>query len=73
MRTKEVVCLPHYELDDGAVGVRFPVGLRMFISPYRLDRLWGPHSLLRVPELARSLARSLALSLSLSGGKAAGA
>jgi hypothetical protein len=28
-----------YGLDDREVGVRFPVGSRIFASPYRLDRL----------------------------------
>jgi hypothetical protein len=31
-----------YGLDDRGPGIRFPVGLRIFTSPYRLDRLWGP-------------------------------
>jgi hypothetical protein len=35
-----------YELDDQGVGVRVPVGARIFTFPYRPDRLWGPHSLL---------------------------
>jgi hypothetical protein len=35
-----------YELDDRGVRVRVPVGLRIFSSPRRPDRLWGPHSLL---------------------------
>jgi hypothetical protein len=34
-----------YGLDDRGVGVRVPVGLRIF-SPRRPDRLWGPPSLL---------------------------
>jgi hypothetical protein len=33
-------------LDDGWVGVRVPVGSRIFYSPRRPDRLWGPPSLL---------------------------
>jgi hypothetical protein len=35
-----------YGLDDRGVGVRFPVGSRMFTSPYRLDGLWGLRNLL---------------------------
>jgi hypothetical protein len=33
-------------LEYRGAGVRFLVGLRMFTSPYRRDRLWGPSSLL---------------------------
>jgi hypothetical protein len=35
-----------YGLDERGVGVRVPVGLRMFSSPRRPDRLWGPPNLL---------------------------
>jgi hypothetical protein len=35
-----------YGLDDRGVGVRVPVGSRIFSSPSRPDRLWGPLSLL---------------------------
>jgi hypothetical protein len=35
-----------YGLDDQGVGVRVPVGARIFTSPCRPDRLWGPPSLL---------------------------
>jgi hypothetical protein len=35
-----------YGLDDRGVGVRVPVGARIFISPCRPDRLWGPPNLL---------------------------
>jgi hypothetical protein len=35
-----------YRLDDREVGVRVPVGSRIFFSPRRPDRLWGPPSLL---------------------------
>jgi hypothetical protein len=35
-----------YGLDDWVVGVRVPVGSRIFSSPRRPDRLWGPHNLL---------------------------
>jgi hypothetical protein len=34
------------ELDDRGVGFRFPVGPRIFTSPYRPDLLWGPTTLL---------------------------
>jgi hypothetical protein len=35
-----------YELDDWEVGVRVPVGTRIFTSSCRPDRLWGPPNLL---------------------------
>jgi hypothetical protein len=35
-----------YGLDDQGVGVRVPVGARIFTPPCRSDRLWGPRSLL---------------------------
>jgi hypothetical protein len=35
-----------YRLDDRGVGVRVPVGSRIFSSPSRPDRLWSPPSLL---------------------------
>jgi hypothetical protein len=35
-----------YELDDRGFGVQVPVGSRIFTSPYRPDRLWGPPNLL---------------------------
>jgi hypothetical protein len=35
-----------YGLDDRGGGVRVPVGSRIFTSPYRPDRLWGPPNLL---------------------------
>jgi hypothetical protein len=35
-----------YGLDDREVGVRVPVGPRIFSSPRRPDRLWGPPNLL---------------------------
>jgi hypothetical protein len=35
-----------YGLDDRGVGVRVPVGSRIFTSPRRPDRFWGPPSLL---------------------------
>jgi hypothetical protein len=34
-----------YGLGDRGVGVRVPVGSRIFSSPRRPDRLWGPPSL----------------------------
>jgi hypothetical protein len=33
-----------YGLDDRRVGIRVPVGSRIFSSPRRQDRLWGPPS-----------------------------
>jgi hypothetical protein len=35
-----------YELDDRWVGVRVPVGSRIFSSPRCPERLWGPPNLL---------------------------
>jgi hypothetical protein len=35
-----------YGLDDKGVGVRVPFGARIFTSPCRRDRLWGPPNLL---------------------------
>jgi hypothetical protein len=35
-----------YGVDDRGVGVRVPVGSRIFSSPRRRDRLWGPPNLL---------------------------
>jgi hypothetical protein len=35
-----------YGLDDRGVGVQVPVGVRIFTSPRRPDRLWGPPNLL---------------------------
>jgi hypothetical protein len=35
-----------YGLDDRGVGVRIPVGSRIFSSPSRPDWLWGPPNLL---------------------------
>jgi hypothetical protein len=34
------------ELDDRKLGVRVPVGSRIFSSPRRTDRHWGPSNLL---------------------------
>jgi hypothetical protein len=35
-----------YGLDDRGVGVRVPVGSRIFSYPLHPDRLWGPPNLL---------------------------
>jgi hypothetical protein len=35
-----------YGLDDQGVGIPVPVGVRVFTSPCRRDRLWGPPTLL---------------------------
>jgi hypothetical protein len=35
----------NYGLDDRGVGVRVPIGSRIFFSPNRPDRLWGPPNL----------------------------
>jgi hypothetical protein len=35
-----------YGRDDREVGVRVPVGSRIFTSPYHPDRFWGPPNLL---------------------------
>jgi hypothetical protein len=35
-----------YGLDDQGVGVRVPVGSRIFSSPRRPERIWGPPNLL---------------------------
>jgi hypothetical protein len=51
-----------YGLDERGVGVRVPVGSRIFSSPRRPDRLWVP------PNLVSSGYRG-----SVPGGKAAGA
>jgi hypothetical protein len=51
-----------YGLDDRGVGVRVPVGSRIFSSPSRPDWLWGPLNLL-----------SNGYRGSFPGGKAAGA
>jgi hypothetical protein len=37
-----------YRLDDRWIGVRVPVGSRIFSSPRRPDRLWGPPSFLSI-------------------------
>jgi hypothetical protein len=35
-----------YGLDNRGVGVRVPIGSRIFSSPNRPDQLWGPPNLL---------------------------
>jgi hypothetical protein len=45
-RDSEVGIVTGYGLDDQGVGVRVPVGARIFTSPCRPDRLWGPLNLL---------------------------
>jgi hypothetical protein len=45
-RDKAVDIATGYGLDDREFGVRVPVGSRIFNSPYRPDRLWGPPNLL---------------------------
>jgi hypothetical protein len=35
-----------YGLDEQGIGIRVPVGPRIFSTPRRPDRLWGPPSLL---------------------------
>jgi hypothetical protein len=37
-----------YGLDDRGVGVRVPVGSRIFYCPRSPDRLWGPPNLLSI-------------------------
>jgi hypothetical protein len=34
-----------YGLDDQGVGIQVPIGVRIFSSPCRTDRLWGPPNL----------------------------
>jgi hypothetical protein len=41
-----VIIATGYGLDDQGVGVRVPVGARIFTSPCRPDLLWGPPNLL---------------------------
>jgi hypothetical protein len=45
-RDRAVSIATGYGLDDQWVGVRVPMGARIFSSPYRPDRLWNPPSLL---------------------------
>jgi hypothetical protein len=44
-RGSSVGIAPGYGLDDRGVGVRVPVESRIFSSPQRPDRLWGPPNL----------------------------
>jgi hypothetical protein len=46
MRDGSVGIATGYGLDDRGVGVRVPLGSRIFSSPRRPDRLWGPPHLL---------------------------
>jgi hypothetical protein len=41
-RDKIVDIATGYWLDDRGVGIRVPVGSRIFSSPRRPNRLWGP-------------------------------
>jgi hypothetical protein len=45
-RSSAVAIATSYGLDDRMVAVRVPLGTRIFTSPYRPHRLWGPPSLL---------------------------
>jgi hypothetical protein len=45
-RNSVVGIVTDYRLEDRGVGVRVPVGARIFFSARRPDRLWGPPSLL---------------------------
>jgi hypothetical protein len=45
-RDSSVSIVTGYGLHDQGFGVRVPVGARIFISPRRPDRLWGPSNLL---------------------------
>jgi hypothetical protein len=45
-RASVVGIAPGYGLDDRGVGVRVPVGARIFSSPRLPDRFWGPPNLL---------------------------
>jgi hypothetical protein len=44
--SREIGIATGYWLDDQGFGVRVPVGSRIFSSPRRPDRLWGPPNLL---------------------------
>jgi hypothetical protein len=41
-RDRAVSIATGYGLDDERVGVGIPKGARIFTSPFRPDRLWGP-------------------------------
>jgi hypothetical protein len=45
-RNSSVGTATGFGLNDRRVGVRVPVGSRIFSSPHHRDRLWGPPSLL---------------------------
>jgi hypothetical protein len=45
-RDSSVGIVTSYGLDGGRVGVRVPVRSRIFSSPRRPDRFWGPPNLL---------------------------
>jgi hypothetical protein len=45
-RDKVVGIVTGYGLDDRGVGFRVPLGSRIFPSPRRPNRLWGPPNLL---------------------------
>jgi hypothetical protein len=45
-RDSAVALATDYGLNDRGVGVRVPVGSKMFSSPRRPDRLWGSPNLL---------------------------
>jgi hypothetical protein len=45
-RHRVVIIATGYRLDDRGIGVRIPVESRIFSSPRRPDRLWGPPSIL---------------------------
>jgi hypothetical protein len=45
-RDSSVGIATSYWLDDRGFGVQVPVGVRIFTSPRRPDRLWGPPNLL---------------------------
>jgi hypothetical protein len=45
-RVSAVSIATGYGLDNRGVGVRVPVGSRIFSSPRRPERLWGPPNLL---------------------------
>jgi hypothetical protein len=50
-----------YGLDDRRVGVRVPVGSRIFSSPRRPDRVWGPSSLLSTTAAVRGSSPGLVM------------
>jgi hypothetical protein len=45
-RDRVIAIATGYGMDDQGVGVRVPVGSRIFSSPRRPDRIWGPLNLL---------------------------